>query len=104
MLHLATVGFLCLCANPQIVRRREGIMHDKNVSLRSVIAYSLWLVGITLVVLDVFGLTGTGDLGVVIVGVGALLQIRGYFLEQAERDRNAFELGRDHERHLRSLT
>jgi hypothetical protein len=70
-------------------------MQDRNVSLTTVCAAVLWALALVLIFLELFTRIETGDLGVVAsVGAGVLF-VRGFFAELAEREQNAFELGRD---------
>lgn len=77
------------------------LMQDKTVSLTSVFAWVLWVVAIALVLVDVFTEVNSGDLGIVAAAGGATLTVRGYFLDLEDRERNAFEIGRDSTRRVR---
>lgn len=80
-------------------------MNDREVSLRSVIAYSLWLIGATLATLEMFGQWNAGELGVVAAAIGATLNVRGFFIDLHRRERRAFDFGREYEQtRVRRLT
>jgi hypothetical protein len=70
----------------------------REVPLRTVIATTLWLIGITLGVFDFLDWAEVGDLGVIVAAVGATLNVRGFFLDLFERECRAFEAGREYER------
>lgn len=78
-------------------------MNDRSITLRSAVSCLLWTTGVVLALLETLGVADIGELGVVAAAAGATLSVRGFVAELERRDRNAFELGRDHERHLRSL-
>lgn len=61
-------------------------------------AMALWIVGGTLVLVHSIDTHLLGQLGLWLSGLGAVLWIRRMVCRLTERERNAFELGRDHER------
>ena len=70
-------------------------MQDKHVSLNSLVAGVLWAMAPVLVLVDLFSDVESGELGV-LLGLGATtLSVRGYFVALADRERNAFMIGRD---------
>lgn len=78
-------------------------MNDRNVSLRAVLAVTLWLLGVACILIQLTAPIAVGHLGLLLAMGGATLHVRGFFCHLIEQERNAFELGRDHERGLRSL-
>lgn len=79
----------------------SGLMQDKRVSLTGISAAALWVLSVAMVIVDVFTDVNSGDLGI-IAGLGAAtLTIRGYFVDLAAREQNAFEIGRDSVRRTR---
>lgn len=75
-------------------------MNDRPISTTTVLASTLWVVGFGLAFLyAAIGLRGTGVLAMLIAAGGATLTVRGYLCrleeELFERERNAFQLGRD---------
>lgn len=71
-------------------------MQDKSVSATTVIATAMWVVGGLMTLVELFTRLDIGSLGIVIAAGGATLNVRRFFCQLAERDRNAFELGRDY--------
>lgn len=71
------------------------MMNDRDVSLTQAMAMTLWTIGGAFVAVGYFlDLWFTG-VGLWISGVGAVLSIRHMFCQQAARERNAFEIGRE---------
>lgn len=71
--------------------------HQVTITVNTCTAAALWLVGVTLSVLDWVGWLrdGAGMVGVVAVAGGHLLCVQGLFAEQARRELEAFHLGRE---------
>lgn len=79
-------------------------MFDCSVSLNSIIAGALWLLGLFFVLIDVMCGRNTDDLGVIFAIAGATLTVRAMLVGPSLRERTAFELGREFEDgRLRSL-
>ena len=76
-------------------------MNDLHVSATRVAAVLLWTIGIALAGVNVTVDIDLGALGVIAACGGAVLNVRGYFCRLEDRERNAFELGRDYEDHRR---
>lgn len=74
-------------------------MQDKDVSLNGLATAGLWTSAAVLVPLDVLTDVNTGDLGILSAIGAATLSIRSYFAALEDRERNAFEIGRDSVRH-----
>lgn len=76
----------------------------KQVSVCEAAAIGLWLVGLALVLADViFGSheDGLGPVGVVLSVGAATLNVRAWMYQFSERERDAFEMGRDSVTQLR---
>lgn len=78
-----------------------GLMQDRHVSLTGVTAAALWMLAVVLVVADTFTDVSCGDVGIIAGLAAATLTIRGYFVDLAAREQNAFEIGRDSVRRTR---
>lgn len=78
-----------------------GLMQDRHVSLTGVTAAALWMLSVVLVVAGALTDVSCGDLGIVAGLAAVTLTIRGYFVDLADRERNAFEIGRDSVRRTR---
>lgn len=70
-------------------------MEDVTISATATLAWGLWAVGITFVLLQLIGGVPIGQLGLVSIAAGGVLNIRGYLAEQYRREKAAFELGRE---------
>lgn len=75
-------------------------MNDRTVSATTAAAVLLWTLGLTLVLLDLFGHVETGELGIYATGGAMVLNIRSFFCQQREREREAYDLGRETVRRL----
>ena len=53
--------------------------------------------GLALVLVDLFSRVECGELGLLAAGAAMVFNVRGFFCRLAERERNAFEIGRDFE-------
>lgn len=76
-------------------------MQDKNVSLTDACSWVLWVLAVALVVVQMASPLETAELGVIAAIGGATLTVRGYFVDLADRERNAYEIGRDSVRRAR---
>lgn len=65
-----------------------------KISTLHVAAFGLWAVGLVLVVLWMVYALRTGGLGLLIAGAGGVLNIKVFLGELEERERRAFEFGR----------
>lgn len=74
-------------------------MNDLDLSATGVAATSLWLIGVALALIQLTTNIELGQLGIIAAAGGATLNVRGYFLRFEDRERSAFEIGRDYERH-----
>lgn len=72
-------------------------MNDLHVSATIGAAVLLWVLGGTLSVLELFTGIHSGPSGVTIATGAAVLNVRAYFCQFADRQQNAFDLGRDYE-------
>lgn len=82
-------------------------MRDRHISALHVAAGVLWVLGATLAVIYMaVGIRGTGCIGLLLAGAGGITNVRAMLAHMEERERRAFELGRDHERsrHLHSTS
>lgn len=70
-------------------------MQDRQVPTTTAWASFLWPLGFVLIVAQLVGLAHTGQLGLYVAMAGAVLNVRGFFRNQHERERNAFILGRE---------
>lgn len=68
---------------------------DMNVRLSTAMAALLWPIGIALALADVFVDLDVGEVGVLAGVAAGVIQIRGFFYMQAQREHNAFILGQD---------
>lgn len=71
------------------------VLSDRSISFTAVLAGAGWIVGVALVVIDLFVAPRLDALGLIAAGAGGVLTIRGFFCTASERERNAFQLGRD---------
>lgn len=81
-------------------------MGEREIAVRSVVAGSLWLAGIVLVAIGALTPHEVGQCGLLCTGAAMVITVRGYFARFEEREREAFQLGRDYEHgqtRLRSL-
>ena len=79
-------------------------MVQKDVSLNCVMAWVGWALAIVCSVLDVLGVIGPlAGLVVLFAGAAAVLHVRGFVHGLERREVRAYELGRDHERLIRSV-
>lgn len=72
-------------------------MNDFRISATTAASGLLWTVGVVLTIVELVTGLDVGELGVVTAAGGAVLTVRGFFCQLADRERNAFELGRDYE-------
>lgn len=76
-------------------------MTERQIKLTTALAAGLWITGVGVVLLGMFAnRTGVPALGVMIGMAATVTQIRGFFAEHNRCIRQAFEVGRDHERGL----
>lgn len=74
-------------------------MRDRRVSVLHVAAGALWAIGALLALAYVaLGLRGTGVLGLLVAMAGGVTNIKAMLVHLEERERRAFQLGRDYER------
>lgn len=67
----------------------------KTISAGHVAAFGLWAIGLVLVVAWMVDETmRTGGLGLMFAGAGGVLNIRVFILEMEDRERRAFDFGR----------
>lgn len=69
-------------------------MQDRNVSLTTVGAAALWVLGVALVAGSAITGWPLGQLGLTVVIGAATLTVRGYFVDLQDREMEAFEVGR----------
>lgn len=72
-------------------------MSDWHLSATAVAATVLWVIGVALAMVQLLTDVGVGQLGIIAAAGGATLNVRGYFVKLEDRERNAFNLGRDYE-------
>lgn len=72
-------------------------MIDRKISATQTFAYAHWALGLSLIVTSFYGPIQLAALGLLAAGVGGVAQIRGMICGLEERERNAFDLGRDYE-------
>ena len=71
-------------------------MTDKDISMTNVSAWALWLLGGVAIALEVWsGRNWVGHLGILSGAAAATLHVRGFFCQQGEMLRNAYQVGRD---------
>jgi hypothetical protein len=70
-------------------------MEDVTISATATLAYGLWAVGITFVVVQLFDGAPLGQLGLLAAGAGMVLNVRGFICTQCQREQSAFDLGRE---------
>lgn len=75
---------------------------ERKFPATHVYALGFWISGFVLVLLDLFTNFETGELGILMAGIGGLLNVRGLLMHLECRERQAFSLGQDVER-LRSI-
>ncbi len=68
---------------------------DRPVSVTHAVSVGFWIVGLLFILLGLFEVWPTGDLGLFVAGVGGVLTIRGYLCSLHAREAAAFEMGRD---------
>lgn len=74
-------------------------MHEQEIRLTTACATAMWVIGVGLVIGGlVTNRNGLPGLGVMCAMAATLCQIRGYFAAHDRCIRQAFDLGRDHER------
>ena len=78
-------------------------MKDKNISATWAGSSLAWGVGLVLILLDMVTSAGTQCLGLYVAGVGGLLNVRTWLTQMYHRELEAFNIGREYERTLRSL-
>lgn len=66
---------------------------EQETTAATVLGIVGWLAGATLVLIDVFGLWDVGELGLLLAGAGAVVQIRKMVRDQRAREDRAFRLG-----------
>lgn len=71
---------------------------DRSISATSVAAWALWIIGGVVVLTDVFVGPPIMGVGLWTTGAAMVLSIRRMLCRQADRQREAFEMGRDFER------
>lgn len=81
-----------------VMVEREARVQDREVAVRAVVALAMWIVGVGLVVANIFVKPSIGELGLTSVAGAVVMNVRGYFCRFHEQVRNGFELGRDYER------
>lgn len=70
-------------------------MSDPNVSLLNTLAVLCWLGGVAVLVVNMFVDPDVHSFGVVLCGVGGVLTIRAFVHQLEEREKAAFEVGRE---------
>lgn len=68
---------------------------DRPVSVTHAVSVGFWIAGLVFVGLELFAIWPTAALGLFLAGVGGVLTIRGYFCHMQDREREAFEIGRE---------
>lgn len=80
-------------------------MSEVKVSVMHVFAAAHWIAGVAFVLIDLFSGVETGELGVVLVAVAAVTNVKAWLSHMearlVDRERSAFELGRDSMRVVR---
>lgn len=66
----------------------------KTISAWHVMAFGLWAIGLVLVVMWMVEGIRTGGLGLMFAGAGGVLNVRVFILEMEDRERRAFDFGR----------
>lgn len=72
-------------------------MFNRTITPAHAGAIALWILGFTLVLLQLAGGPNTGQLGILVGCVGGVLHIRCFFTNLEEREMAAFKLGREYE-------
>lgn len=70
-------------------------VNDTTFSATSTIAAILWAVGAIFIGLSFFHVSAFGQVGIYFAAAAGTCQIRGFICSLRQRERNAFELGRD---------
>lgn len=79
-------------------------MQEQEIRVTTVLAAALWMAGVGMVVAGIMtGRNGIPALGVLLSMAGTTIQVRGFIASYEQRLKGAFELGREHERSLRSV-
>lgn len=74
-------------------------MFDQSVTILTALAFVLWITGGALVLTGQLGASPhLGQVGLLAAGLGGVINIRGFIDNLTERERNAFEVGRQYER------
>jgi len=66
----------------------------RQISAWHVAAFGLWAIGLVLVVIWMVQGIRTGGLGLLFAGAGGVINIRVFILEMEDRERQAFDFGR----------
>lgn len=75
-------------------QRRRGCLDGWTQGIPGVLQWGWWIFGLGLVGLAAVYDYPVGQLGLMSAGIGIVLNVRGFFLQMEERERKAFEFGR----------
>lgn len=70
-------------------------MIERNIALHTAVACLLWPAGVILVCVGLVTKWELGQLGIVVCMIAAMLNIRGWFCALTQREREAYEMGRE---------
>lgn len=76
-------------------------MHDRNISATVTAAYVLWTLGGSIILLSLFIAVPIAPVGIFVSGAAMVVHIRSFFICLAQRELEAFELGRESVRPIR---
>lgn len=77
-------------------------MHDRSISLLTILATGFWLTALMLIVCSIAHRTAHwGNLGLLSAAVAIILNVRQFFCHMEARQREIFELGRESMRSVR---
>lgn len=83
----------------RLAHQGSGRMQEQEIRLTTVLAATLWTLGVGLVVAGLITERyGIPSLGTTLVMAGSVTQIRGFFAEHRHCIQQAFDLGCDYER------
>lgn len=76
-------------------------LNDRNISTTTAAAILLWPVGLILIGIELLGGFATGQLGLYCAGAGGVFNIRGFFCNMHQREREAYRIGQESVRSIR---
>lgn len=75
-------------------------MNNRNIAVHTAFSCLFWPVGTVMILIGLVTDHELGQVGILLAMIAAVLNVRGFFCSLGERERNAFELGRDFGQHM----